>query len=188
MNKVGFEFLSNFKHRQTINNALYHNEHVLNWDKISCRKIPLNFGLLFQNLIYIGNLSYLLQLLMLNKAYYLEIKIGLINESHQTFSTLRHFGITIFLTGRGETGDPSVSNMAHCSYQMVLHPIILSYQVASPHIPFYPIVLCPLLPYPIISHHIKPQHIKSPSSLLEALENITITSMIGSCLVPSRFY
>ena len=54
---MGFEFLSNFKHRQTIHNALYHNEHVLNWDKISRRKIPLNFGLLFQNLIYIGNLS-----------------------------------------------------------------------------------------------------------------------------------
>ena len=85
-NKVGFEFLSNFKHRQTINNALYHNEHVLNWDKISCRKIPLNFGLLFQNLIYIGNISTLLQLLILNKAYYLQIKIGLINESHQIFS------------------------------------------------------------------------------------------------------
>ena len=77
-------------------------------------------------------------------------------------------------------------------YYILSFPIILSYhrsyQVASPHIPFYPIVLCPLLSYPIISHHIKPQHIKSPSSLLEALENFTIISMIGSCLVPSCFY
>ena len=31
------------------------------------------------------------QLLILNKAYYLEIKIGLINESYQTFSTLQPF-------------------------------------------------------------------------------------------------
>ena len=85
-----------------------------NWDKISCRKIPLNFGLLFQNLIYIGNLSTLLQLLKLNKAYYLEIEIGLINESHQIFSTRQPFWNHYFLTGRGETGDSSVSNMAHC--------------------------------------------------------------------------
>ena len=113
-NKVGFEILSNFKHRQTINNALYHNEHVLNRDKISCRKIPLNFGLLFQNLIYIGNISTLLQLLILNKAYYLEIKIGLINESHQIFSTLQPFWNSYFWARRGETGDLSVSNMAHC--------------------------------------------------------------------------
>ena len=56
---------------------------MLNWDKISCRKIPLNIGSLLQNLICTGNLSTLLQLLILNKAYYLEIKIGLINESHQ---------------------------------------------------------------------------------------------------------
>ena len=90
-----------------------HNEHVLNWDKISCRKIPLNFGLLFQNLIYIGNLSTLLQLIILNKAYYLEIKIGLINESYQIFSTPQPFW-NYFSTGRGETRDPSVSNIAHC--------------------------------------------------------------------------
>ena len=85
---LGFEFLSNFKHCLITNNALYHNEHVLNWDKISCRKIPLNIGSLFQKLMCTGNLSTLLQLLILNKAYYLEIKIGLINESHHIFSTL----------------------------------------------------------------------------------------------------
>ena len=86
-----------------------------------------------------------------------------------------HFGITIFQQEEDKRGIP----------------LYLSYQVASPHIPSYPVVLCPLLSYPIISHHIKPQHIKPPSSLLEALENITIIliiSMIGSCLVPSRFY
>ena len=107
---MGFEFLSNFKHRLITNNVLYHNEHVLNWDKISCRKIPLNIGSLFQNLICTGNLSTLLQLLILNKEYYLEIKIGLINESHQNFSTLQPFW-NYFWTGRGETRDPSVSNM-----------------------------------------------------------------------------
>ena len=36
------------------------------------------------------------------------------------------------------------------SYQMVFHPIILSYQIASPHIPSYPILFCPILFYPII--------------------------------------
>ena len=110
-----------------------------------------------------------------------------------------HFGITIFQQEEEKRGIPLyqtwhiVNNsiiLQHIimSYQMVSHPIILSYQVASPHIPPYPIVLCPLLSYPIISHHIKPQHIKPPSSLFEALENITIISMIGSCLVASRFY
>ena len=65
---------------------MYHNEHVLNWDKISCKKIPLNIGSLFQNLICTRNLSTLLQLLILNKAYYLEIKIGLITRNLTKFS------------------------------------------------------------------------------------------------------
>ena len=36
-------------------------------------------------------LSNLLQLLILNKAYYLEIKIGLINETRPIFSILQPF-------------------------------------------------------------------------------------------------
>ena len=69
-------------------------EHVLNWDKISCRKIPLNIGSLFQNFIYTGNLSTLLQLLILNKAYYLEIKTRLITRNLSKFSRpCSHFGI-----------------------------------------------------------------------------------------------
>ena len=40
------------------------------------------------------------------------------------------------------------------SYQMISHPIILSYQVASPHIPTYSIVFVSssIISYPIISH------------------------------------
>ena len=57
-------------------------------------------------LICTGNLSTLLQLLILNKAYYLEIKIGLINESHQIFSRpCSHFGI-IFEQEEGKCGIP----------------------------------------------------------------------------------
>ena len=129
---------------------MYHNEHVLNWDKISCRKIPLNFGSLFQNLIYIGNLSTLLQLLILNKAYYLEIKIGLINESHLIFTTLQPFWnnyLSLFLNRKRENGGSfcikhgTLSIVSHyitlhhiVSYHMVSNPIKLSYQIASPHI------------------------------------------------------
>ena len=122
---------------------MYHNEHVLNWDKTSCRKIPLNFSSLFQNLIYIGNLSTLLQLLILNKTYYLEIKIGLINESHQTFRPCSHFGITIFEQEEGKRGIPlyqtrhivnsitlyHITSHSVLSYHMVSHPIKLSYQM-----------------------------------------------------------
>ena len=111
---------------------------MLNWDRISRRKIPLNFGLLLQNLIYIGNLSTLLQLLILNKAYYLEIKIGLINESHQIFSTRQPFWNHYFSTGRGQTGDPSVSIIPSC---------ITSYPVLS-----YRIVSSSILSYHITSH------------------------------------
>ena len=85
---------------------MYHNEHVLNWDKISCRKIPLNIGSLFQNLTCTGNLSTLLQLLILNKAYYLEIKIGLITRNLTKFSrSCSHFGI-IFEQEEGKRGIP----------------------------------------------------------------------------------
>ena len=119
INEVGFEFLSNFKHHLITNNALYHNEHVLNCDKISCRKTPLNIGSLFQNLICTGNLSTLLQLLILNKAYYLEIKIGLINESHQIS---RHAAILeLFLNRkRGNAGSLCIK---HGTLSIVSHYI-----------------------------------------------------------------
>ena len=146
---------------------------MLNCNKISCRKISLNFGLLFQNLIYIGNLSTLLQLIILNKAYYLEIKIGLINESHQVFSLLQPFwnSYSSFLSRKRENGGSlcikhgtlsivsydsitlyHITSHSIMSYQMVFHPIILLYQIASPHIPSYYILLCPILSYPITSH------------------------------------
>ena len=84
------------------NTTQFTNAYIEHQMKISCRKIPLNIGSLFQNLICTGNLSTLLQLLILNKAYYLEIKIGLINESHQICSTVQPFW-NYFWTGRGET-------------------------------------------------------------------------------------
>ena len=123
---------------------------MLNWDKISCRKIRLNFGSLFQNLIYIGNPSTILQLLILNKAYYLELKIGSINESNQIPSTLQPFWNNYFelWTGRGETGIPlyqtwhivnsitlyHITSHSILSYHMVSHPIKLSYQIGPPQI------------------------------------------------------
>ena len=124
---------------------MYHNEHVLNWDKISCRKIPLNIGSLFQNLIYIGNLNTLLQLLILNKAYYLEIRIGLINESQKFSWPCNHFGITIFEQEEGKRGISlyqtwhiinsitlyHITSHSFLSYHMVSHPIKLSYQIES---------------------------------------------------------
>ena len=54
-----------------------------NCDKISCRKIVLNSGFLSLKFIYICNLSSFLQLLALNKAYYLKIKVGFIIASRQ---------------------------------------------------------------------------------------------------------
>ena len=51
--------------------------YLQNCDKISCRKIVLNSGFLSPKFIYISNLSSFLQLLALNKAYYLKIKVGL---------------------------------------------------------------------------------------------------------------
>ena len=137
--------------------------------QILCRKIPLNFGLLFQNLIYIGNLSTLLQLLTLDKAYYLEIKIGLINESHQISRPSCHFGITIFEQEEEKRGIPlyqtwhivnsiplyhitSNSIMSYLVSYLVSHPITLSHQIASLHIISYPIVSYPTLSYHITSH------------------------------------
>ena len=54
-----------------------------NCDKILCRKIVLNSGFLSLKFIYICNLSSFLQLLALNKAYYLKIKVGFIIASRQ---------------------------------------------------------------------------------------------------------
>ena len=85
---------------------MYHNEHVLNSDKISCRKIPLNIDSMFQTLICTDNLSTLLQLLILNKEYYLEIKTGLITRNLTKFSRpCSHFGI-IFKQEEGKRGIP----------------------------------------------------------------------------------
>ena len=55
----------------------YGNNYLQNCDKISCRKIVLKSGFLSPKFIYISNLSSFLQLLALNKAYYLKIKVGL---------------------------------------------------------------------------------------------------------------
>ena len=61
----------------------YGNNYLQNCDKFSCRKIVLNSGFLSPKFIYISNLSGFLQLLALNKAYYLKIKVGLIIASRQ---------------------------------------------------------------------------------------------------------
>ena len=140
---------------------------MLNLDKISCRKIPLNFGLLFQNLIYIGNLSTILQLLILNKAYYLEIKIRLTNESHQTFSPCSrpcsHFGITIFEQEEGKRGIPCtkygtssiVSHYITLNHKVLCHIkryLILSYYLSYQIVTSYSILSYPIVSYPILSY------------------------------------
>ena len=125
---------------------MYHNEHVLNCDKISCRKIPLNFGLLFQNLIYIGNQSTLLQLLILNKAYYLEIKIGLINESHQIFPPCSHFGITIF----EQEFDRNVRKRENAGSLCIKHGTLTK---VSHYITLHHIVFCHIIRYHILSNY-----------------------------------
>ena len=167
------------KHRQTINNALYRNEHVLNCDKISCRKIPLNFGLLFQNLIYIGNLSTLLQFLILNKAYYLEIKIGLINESHKIFSNLQPFWnnhrITIF-EEEEKRGSLCIKHgtLSIVSHYITLHPgdyTITSHSISNGITSYHAIIpncitSYPILFYCVLSYHITSNHnISNPPSL-----------------------
>ena len=80
----------------------YGNNYLQNCDKISCKKIVLNFGFLSPKFIYISNLSSFLQLLTLNKAYYLKIKVGLIIVSRQNLlnfaailELLRNFQISV---------------------------------------------------------------------------------------------
>ena len=177
---------------------------VLNCDKISCRKISLNFGLLFQNLIYIGNLNTLLQLLILNKAYYLEIKTGLINESYQLFSTLQPFWKTIL---EQEVGKRGISlyhtwHIANSIHHITLHHIISCYiiwyhilshcyQIASPHIPFYSILLCPTW---ILSHHTTsyPIHCDHYQILLLTIVDILVhwpltRTDVGMSIIPWHF-
>ena len=52
------------------------------------QKNRTNSGFLSLKFIYISNLSSFLQLLALNKAYYLKIKVGLIILSHQNLLSL----------------------------------------------------------------------------------------------------
>ena len=152
--------------------------------------------MLFQNLIYIGNLSTLLQLLILNKAYYLEIKIGLINESDQIFSTVPPFWNNYFSTGTQEEEKRGIplyqtwhivnNSITHYSTCHIKWYLILSYYHTklhhpSPHVPSYPIILCPLLSYPILSYHIR-------SNYNISNHRHHYWKYLGSCLVPSRFY
>ena len=127
---------------------------MLNCDKISCRKIPLNFCLRFQNFIYISYLGTLLQFLILNKAYYLEIKIGLINESHQFSRPCSHFEITIFDFEQegGKRGIP----LYHTWH--IVDSITL-YHITSHSIMLYH--MHHLVSHPILSYHITPHLIKS---------------------------
>ena len=145
-----------------------HNEHVLNCDKISCRKIPLNFCLRFQNFIYISYLGTLLQFLILNKAYYLQIKIGLINESHQFSRPCSHFEITIFDFEQegGKWGIP-LYHTWHIVDSVTLYHIT-SHSIMLYHMVFHPITLLPncitsypILSYPILSYYITSHHILS---------------------------
>ena len=111
---------------------MYHNEHVLNWDKISCRKIPLNIGSLFQNFICTGYLSILLQLLILNKAYYLEIKIGLITRNLTKF--LHPAAILELFLNRKRRNAGSLC-IKHGTLSIVSHYITLHHIVSRPNQP-----------------------------------------------------
>ena len=101
----------------------------------------LNFGSLFQNLTYIGNLSTLLQLLILNKAYYLEIKIGLTNKSQQIFGSLQPFWMTIFEQEEEKRGIPLYQTwhivdsitLYHITSHSIISYGITSYQTIIPN-------------------------------------------------------
>ena len=91
---------------------------IQNCDKISCRKIALNSGFLSPKFIYISNLSSFLQLLALNKAYYLKIKVGLITASRQN---LLNFAAILELYAVTQSHGPSPQNIMHSVYIVAMY-------------------------------------------------------------------